>query len=174
MSPLPLASPSPRRRADARRSLLRESGVACALVAVFAVVAVPTRGTRTDPRVRETLVAAEHALADLRGAIEDHRRDHGVWPGAGRGAAAHAALAADLLEGDRPYLTRVPANPVNGRTDVRIVRSVAADGRAAMTDGGAGWVYDADRGRIWLDATGEVPASAKERGDESKTRWMDL
>ena len=176
MSPLPLATPPARRRAGARRSRSRsrEGGIAVALVVVLAVVAVPARGSSSDARLRARLLDARHAVAELRGAIADHRRDCGTWPGRWETAAAdpHAALAADLLGGPAPYLGAVPTNPINGRADVRIVSGLGDRDRAAVTDGSAGWVYDIDTGRAWLDATGVVPAAAGAGAGD--VRWMDL
>ena len=69
----------------------------------------------------------------------------------------------------------MPANPINGRKDVRIVRGSVGDDREAVTEGTAGWVYDVDTGRIWLDATGAVPQEAgPDTPAEDDVRWMDL
>ncbi|MEM1453369.1 MAG: hypothetical protein AAF957_08355 [Planctomycetota bacterium] len=151
--------------------------MACSLAVALAIVALPIRRDPSSGADANLALNARSAVTELRGAIEDFRRMHGRWPGAagvgpneGRGEGSRIeALAADLLAGDRPLLAGVPENPLNGRTDVRIVSGGAGVEREAWTDGTAGWVYDLDSGAVWLD----VPPTIEDDATDA-ARWMDL
>ncbi|MEM9381910.1 MAG: hypothetical protein AAGB93_18285 [Planctomycetota bacterium] len=132
-------------------------------------MALPLRRDVSRTHDAALVLDARSAVVELRGAIDDFRRMHGRWPASAGEGSRIEALAADLLGGERPLLARVPQNPLNGRTDVRIVRSGADGQREDWTDGTAGWVYEIDSGAVWLD----VPPPIEDHATDAP-RWMDL
>lgn len=151
------------------------------LVSVAAVPA--TEPTPAELESERLSLEADLALAELRAAIRAYELDHGMPPGraprttglnptdsgTARRAASPVWFRRQLLmnsdeRGETvpqeldshpfgPYLGTLPKNPVNGRSDVRVV---VGSESAALADGESGWVYDVETGRVRLNALGRI------------------
>jgi hypothetical protein len=152
------------------------------LVSVAAVPA--TEPTADELDSERLSLEADLALAELRAAVRAYELDHGIPPGraprasvltpSGEVSALRAASPVWfrrqlLMNSDGtgetvpqeldshpfgPYLGNLPKNPVNGRSDVRVV--VGLKRTSALADGESGWVYDVETGRVRLNALGRL------------------
>jgi len=146
--------------------------VLLAILGLLLFLAVPERPLSPD-QLEEQRLSAQVALAygRLRGAIEDYRSDHGCVPGTtanGSGytqrdfrrqlmlhtdADGHALPQALGSHPFGPYLQDgIPTNPLNGLTDVRIVKGRSL---ASEIDGECGWIYDPVADELCLNAPGQ-------------------
>lgn len=167
MPPIPAATP------DARTGTERSTrGAAALALGLFtaALMGIPARQGGAEAPASPAVAAAQEGLQELRSAIHDFRIERGDWPGSD---GTIATLGRDLLGGMTPYLAGVPENPLNGRTDVLIVRQAGGDARVKLTRGTAGWLYNATTGEVWLDAPGPSGLPPTSNGAKSP-RWMDL
>ena len=142
-----------------------EGLIAVTLIALLAVTVLPqlhpdaARGA--DDELRENLYV-------LRGQIELYRVQHeNTWPGATgplldqltrrTDRAGHEGEGGDHVFG--PYLVgdAFPANPLTGRSEVRVVSKMPK--QADPADAAHGWIYD--------KTTGELRAA----GDEERFAW---
>ena len=178
--PAPLASDLEQRLAphplqhDLQHDTLPWTGVSVllAILGLLLFMAVPERHLSPDELESQRLMAQVHlAYGHLSSAIEDYRSEHGQLPGdTSLGAPAaerdfqrqlmlstdeqgHAVPQALASHPFGPYLPGgIPQNPINGRTDVRIVRDRSLP---SLIDGESGWVYDASTGELSLNAPGQ-------------------
>lgn len=147
-----------------------------ATASALAVVGMPDRELTVEEAAAVRALHAIRLSADgLRAAIEEYRRDHDAWPGVPpdggldrRGSTVwlerHLTMASNA-GGEvvpraepgypyGPYLSGpLPANPANGRNDVRIF----AGGGEPELDGATGWIYDPSTGSVWVNTVGTVP-----------------
>jgi general secretion pathway protein G len=146
--------------------------VLLAILGLLLFLAVPERQLSPD-ELEEQRLSAQVALAygRLRGAIEDYRSEHGCVPGTSadgsgftqrdfrRQLMLHTDIEGHALPqalGSHPYgpylQGDIPPNPLNGLTDVRIVRGRSL---ASEIDGESGWIYDPVADELCLNAPGQ-------------------
>jgi hypothetical protein len=161
------------------RRRFRPSRVAALLLAVVTcgviVMGVPQREVTPEEAVaRQTQRDLTTLVGEFRGALEEYRRDHGLWPGFvpyGNEEYGHPneaqlerqlTMASDetgtvvpLIEVDYPYgpyMTDLPTNPINELPSVRIL--ARGEQMPSEADGATGWVFDPATGELRLNATG--------------------
>jgi hypothetical protein len=173
-------------RRPASAALSAEAWVQVTLCVVVAalllfVISLPRRTSAVDDASRLAAARALHvALQKLRGAVSDYRFDHGEWPGSSlaqrAGPMEHAAPGcADpassgsasrggatqpgehlLLDG---YLDeRVPVNPIDGLSTVRILGD--QEDWPSSADDSSGWVYRPRTGELRANCRGRVPGAS--------------
>ncbi len=145
--------------------------VLLAVLGLILFLAVPGRPLAPEELDEQRLSAhVRLAYGALRGAIEDYRSEHGHAPGTHADGSFHArdfqrqlVLSTDA-DGHAvpqaipshpygPYLPgELPANPINGRRDVRIVTEAPLSSRI---DGRSGWLYDPVADELCLNAPGQ-------------------
>lgn len=138
------------------------------ILGILAALVMP-QFSNAGKTTRENVLRED--LRYLRSQIAIYRAQHGVAPGYPNGdtsqAATEAAFSAQLTQPTNeqgatgpindvdypygPYLRRLPENPMNGLSTVRIVDSGAFPSDAAGTHG---WVYQPTTQRFAADATG--------------------
>lgn len=146
--------------------------VLLAILGLLLFLAVPERQLSPDELEHQRLSAEVRlSYGRLRGAIEDYRSEHGRVPGTSPDGSVHTErdfrrqllLHTDLdghalpqaLESHPygPYLwDELPRNPLNGLSDVRIVKDREL---SAEFDGESGWLYDPIADELRLNAPGE-------------------
>ena len=151
-------------------------------VGVVLLMGLPDRELSPEEASEARVQHELHLEADeLRSAIEEYRRDHNQWPGRGPGAghawrSSETWLVRQLTMASNemgevvpiqeeaypfgPYLPHgLPANPINGLADVRVLAS--GESPPTSADDQSGWVYDASNGTLWPNATGALPHSGR-------------
>jgi general secretion pathway protein G len=126
------------------------------VVVIMAILAATIIPQFTDSTADAKKSTAIFNLSTLRGQIELYKTHHaGVRPSATlieltqtTNAAGTAGTGAAFPYG--PYLREIPDNPLTGSQAVKaVMNNPAAAGD--VTSGGAGWLYHAASGNVWLD-----------------------
>jgi len=143
------------------------------ILGILAAVAIPQFADSSGEARASTM---QTNLAVLRNAVEYYRANHnGKYPGypSAGGAPTEAEVVNQLTLasnaagataapgtsgfGFGPYIReRLPANPVNGLSSVKVMAD--ADAFPAAADDGSGWVYQPSTGRIRANSTGSAPS----------------
>lgn len=126
------------------------------VVVIMAILAAAIIPQFTDSTKDAKSSTGQFNLSTLRSQIQLYRTQHnGSNPSAtlveltqSTNAAGTAGSGANFPFG--PYLREIPANPV---TNSKAVKSITNDPAVAgdVTSGGAGWLYNATTGNIWMD-----------------------
>jgi prepilin-type N-terminal cleavage/methylation domain-containing protein len=126
------------------------------VVVIMAILAAAIIPQFTDSTKDAKSSTVQFNLSTLRSQIQLYRTQHnGTNPGATlveltqtTNAAGTAGSGANFPFG--PYLREIPANPI---TNSKAVKSITNDPAAAgdVTSGGAGWLYNATSGNVWID-----------------------
>ena len=161
--------------------------IAAALALAIGLGAVPKRAlTPEEVAVIRTQRHLWVSVEELRGAIEEFRRDHKDWPGqppnggldrvaSERWFVAHLTMASDSegriaprRETDFPHGPYVGPqalrNSVNGLSSIRVLQ--AGDPQEQVPDGSTGWIFDPTTGELRMNARGTVPGT--------EVRYFDL
>lgn len=176
---------------EVRRKRFGPSRVAVLLLAVAAggviVMGVPQREvTPEEAAARQAHRELSTLVQEFRAALEEYRRDHGLWPGfAPYGLEEYGhpteaqmvrqlTMASDetgtvvpLVEVDYPYgpyVIDIPVNPINQLDSIRIL--ARGERMPTEADGETGWIFDS--------ATGELRLNAQDSPDGSDQRHFDL
>jgi prepilin-type N-terminal cleavage/methylation domain-containing protein len=123
------------------------------IMAILAAAIIPQFTDSTKDAHASTIL---HNLRTLRSQIQFYRAQHNsVNPGAtlielttSTNAAGAQGTGASYPLG--PYIRQIPMNPI---TKSSAVKSITNDPAVAgdVTSGGAGWLYNATTGNIWID-----------------------
>lgn len=135
----------------------------CVACLVLYVAQAPAEKRDLDAlRAQRAQAELSWRLDELRAVIDSYRANHGTNPGQGAGSAVDAAWFDRAYASSRALrayddaasarLERgVPANPINGRSDVRFLAN--DESWPAQADDGSGWLYK--------PATGELRANCR-------------
>jgi general secretion pathway protein G len=123
------------------------------IMAILAAVIIPQFTDSTKDAKSSTV---KFNLSTLRSQIQLYRTQHtGINPDAAldkltKNTDASGAIGTGANYPFGPYLREIPANPI---TNSKAVKSITNDPAAAgdVTSGGAGWLYNATTGNIWID-----------------------
>ncbi len=108
------------------------------ILGILAVVAIPTFFNLQDDAKR----------ASVKGALGGLRSGISIWYArtAASGTASWPSLGQLTSSPGGPMVYGSPVNPYTLRTNV-------ATGTAEITNTSAGWIYDANTGRVWSSAS---------------------
>lgn len=123
------------------------------IMAILAAVIIPQFTDSTKDAKSST---TKFNLSTMRSQIQLYRTQHGGLSPAATLIELKKSTDASGAQGTGasypfgPYLREIPANPV---TNSNAVKSITNDPAVAgdVTSGGAGWLYNATTGGIWVD-----------------------
>lgn len=126
------------------------------VVVIMAILAAAIIPQFTDSTKDAKVSTTKFNLSTLRSQIQLYRAQHGGINPSGTLVELTKSTDASGAQGSGasypfgPYLREIPANPF---TNSKAVKVITNDPAAAgdVTSGGAGWLYNATTGNVWID-----------------------
>jgi prepilin-type N-terminal cleavage/methylation domain-containing protein len=126
------------------------------VVVIMAILAATIIPQFTDSAKDAKASTSKFNLSTLRSQIELYRTQHnGLAPSGtlveltqSTNASGTAGSGSGFPYG--PYIREVPSNPFTNSNAVKVITNNPAQA-ADVTSGGAGWLYNATTGGIWID-----------------------
>ena len=167
--PTPPRNPHPSSRNSQRAVLC--TVLTCVAGLVLYVAQAPAEKRDLDAlRAQRAQAELSWRLDELRAVIETYRAKHGTNPGQGadssvdgkwfeRAYASSRALHAFDDSAHARLERGVPANPINGRSDVRFLAN--DEPWPAHADDGSGWLYKPSTGELRANCRGAGPDAGR-------------